>query len=75
MGEVCTVNEESIARAARIIKQGGVVVIPTDTVYGIACDPFNQQAIDRIYALKQRPRYKALQVIMADVDALDDLGL
>ena len=75
MGEVCTVNEESIALAARIIKQGGVVVIPTDTVYGIACDPFNQQAIDRIYALKQRPRYKALQVIMADVDALDDLGL
>lgn len=75
MGEVCTVDDRSIARAARIIKDGGVIVIPTDTVYGIACDPFNQQAIDRIYELKQRPRYKALQVIMADADEVEDLGL
>ena len=48
MGEVCTVDDGSIARAAQIIKDGGVIVIPTDTVYGIACDPFNSKAIDRI---------------------------
>ena len=75
MGEVCTVDDGSIARAAQIIKDGGVIVIPTDTVYGIACDPFNSKAIDRIYELKRRPRYKALQVIMADADNVEDLGL
>lgn len=75
MGEVCTIDDGSIARAAQIIKDGGVIVIPTDTVYGIACDPFNSKAIDRIYELKRRPRYKALQVIMADADNVEDLGL
>ena len=54
---------------------GGLVVIPTDTVYGVACDPRNKAAIDRIYRLKRRPRYKALQVLLASTDQLDELGL
>lgn len=75
MSVVRTIDEESMAEAAGIIRDGGLVVIPTDTVYGIACDPRNAKAIDRIYELKERPRFKALQVLLHSVDQLDELGL
>ena len=44
-------------------------------MYGVACDPRNEAAIDRIYQVKSRPRFKALQVLLASVDQLDGLGL
>ncbi|KAB8291023.1 L-threonylcarbamoyladenylate synthase [Bifidobacterium avesanii] len=75
MSDVRQVNEESCALAAELLRRGKLVVIPTDTVYGVTCDPRNAAAIDRIYALKRRPRFKALQVLMASVDDLDALGL
>ena len=46
---------EPIARAAGLIQQGGVVAIPTDTVYGLAADPFNNAAVERLFAIKGRP--------------------
>lgn len=69
------ITDESLERAARIVREGGVIVIPTDTVYGVACDPRNREAIARIYELKHRPRYKALQVLLSSIDQLDQLGL
>jgi tRNA threonylcarbamoyl adenosine modification protein (Sua5/YciO/YrdC/YwlC family) len=75
MSEIRAITDESLALASDIVCRGGLVVIPTDTVYGVACDPFNAEAIDRIYAAKQRPRYKALQIILSSVDELDGLGL
>ena len=52
MSEICTVNDESLARAVEIIHDGGLVVIPTDTVYGVACDPRNIEAIRKVCAGK-----------------------
>lgn len=75
MSDVRTVNEESLARAAEVIRSGGLVVLPTDTVYGIACDPRNAEAIDKIYAAKGRPKFKALQVLVASVNDIEPLGL
>ena len=75
MSAVKTVNEDSLAEAKRIISAGGLIVIPTDTVYGVACDPRNAAAIASIYEVKQRPRFKALQVLLADIDQLNGLGL
>lgn len=75
MSEIRTIDDESLAEAKSIIEDGGLVVIPTDTVYGIAGDPRNARAIDRIYELKRRPRFKALQVLLADVDQLSELKL
>ena len=49
MSEICTVNDESLARAVEIIHDGGLVVIPTDTVYGVACDPRNIEAIRKAF--------------------------
>lgn len=75
MSKTCTVTDESLAEATTIIRNGGLVVIPTDTVYGVACDPRNEAAIARIYDVKRRPRFKALQVLLANIDQLDQLGL
>lgn len=75
MSKICTINEESLQMAAQIINEGGVIVVPTDTVYGVACDPFNEAAVAKIYELKRRPRTKALQILMSGVEDLEKLGL
>lgn len=75
MSKICTINEESLQLAAQIINAGGVIVVPTDTVYGVACDPFNEAAVSKIYQLKRRPRTKALQILMSSVSDLEKLGL
>ncbi len=75
MSKICNINEESLQMAAQIINEGGVIVVPTDTVYGVACDPFNEAAVAKIYELKRRPRTKALQILMSGVGDLEKLGL
>ena len=75
MSEICTVNDESLARAVEIIHDGGLVVIPTDTVYGVACDPRNIEAIRKVFAAKQRPKYKSLQVLLPSIESMEKLHL
>lgn len=53
----------------RVIADGGVVLFPSDTVYGLACDPDNGDAIERLYALKRRPPDKSAAVMFFDVHA------
>ena len=45
------------------IKKGEIVIFPTDTVYGIGCDPYNQHAVDKIYQIKKREKVKLLPVL------------
>jgi L-threonylcarbamoyladenylate synthase len=52
--------------AAQAIRNGELVVFPTDTVYGIGVDPFNEAAIDRLYAAKQRPDEKGIPILLGD---------
>ncbi len=59
---------------AETISAGGVVVFPADTVYGLACDPENADAVRRLYALKGRPPDKPAAVMFFSVAALPDLG-
>lgn len=56
-------------RFERTIRAGGVVLFPSDTVYGLACDPHDTEAIKRLYALKGRPPDKAAAVMFFDRDA------
>ena len=56
------------------IADGGVVVFPADTVYGLACDPEDEKAVARLYALKGRPPDKPAAVMFFAVDALPELG-
>ena len=75
MSTVLTIDDASLREAREIVNRGGVIVVPTDTVYGIACDPFNEDAVDRIYEVKRRPRSKALQILVPSVESLESLGL
>ncbi len=59
----------SSAEFERVIGNGGVVLFPSDTVYGLACDPENSDAIERLYALKRRPADKAAAVMFFDLHA------
>jgi L-threonylcarbamoyladenylate synthase len=55
-----------IETAAQIVKTGGVVAFPTDTVYGLGANPFKDKAVDRIYQVKRRDRQLPLPVLLAD---------
>ena len=58
--------QEQIETAVRILKSGGVVAIPTDTLYGLAASPFNEAAVERVYRLKGRPTQQALPLLLAE---------
>jgi L-threonylcarbamoyladenylate synthase len=59
-------DEAVIARAARILIDGGIVAYPTDTLYGLAIDPRNASAVGRLFAVKERPGAQAIPLIAAD---------
>lgn len=55
IGEQVEISEQDATRVEQCVREGGVAILPTDTVYGICCDPENEQAARRLYALKGRP--------------------
>ncbi len=61
--------------AVDLLRAGGIVAVPTDTVYGIAADMALPDAIERLFAAKQRPPEKAVAVLLADVDQAWELGV
>jgi len=63
-----------IAKCASIIKDGGIVVFPTDTIYGIGCDPYNDAAVARIFAIKGRDEGKPLPVLAYSVDDVEKIA-
>ena len=66
---------DKINETVNTLKAGGVVLIATDTVYGLAAMPANEQAVEKIYALKSRPRELFLPIMVADIHDLELLGL
>ncbi len=58
---------ELIERVAAALDAGQLVALPTDTFYGLAVDPVNLRAVDRIYELKERSRHKPLSLLISDV--------
>jgi L-threonylcarbamoyladenylate synthase len=61
-----------LERAVVAIRAGGLAVIPTDTVYGLACDPFRPEAVRRLAEVKQRPPDLPIALLAASVDLLFD---
>ncbi len=59
-----------VKEAVQILKKGGVIVLPTDTVYGLGADAFNSKAVDRIYEIKNRPRHLPLPLLLSDVSQI-----
>ncbi len=65
----------AMLEAIKCLKLGGVVVIPTDTVYGLAADAMNEKAIARVFAIKMRGGDKPLPVFVGDFDMIDKVAL
>jgi L-threonylcarbamoyladenylate synthase len=55
-----------IDRCLEVLKNGGVILYPTDTVWGLGCDATNSKAVDKIFQIKERPETKSLIVLLAD---------
>ena len=67
--------EASLIRyAADQIRAGQVLGMPTDTFYGLAADPFNLRAVDRVYEIKSRSRHKPLSLLIESVDQAEELA-
>lgn len=62
---------ENIQQAVEILKQGGVIAYPTEAVYGLGCDPLNEEAVNRIIELKGRDAAKGLILIAASFSQLE----
>ncbi|MDD5340900.1 MAG: L-threonylcarbamoyladenylate synthase [Patescibacteria group bacterium] len=60
-------EREKIGKVVEVLKAGGIIVYPTDTIYGLGCDIFKKQAVEKIYQLKGRARKKPLSIIFADI--------
>ena len=59
--------EDEISRALEVLKKGGIILYPTDTIWGIGCDATNDEAISKIFSLKQREESKSL-IVLLDTD-------
>jgi L-threonylcarbamoyladenylate synthase len=55
---------EDIIKALEVLKRGGTIIYPTDTIWGIGCDATNEEAVTRIYAMKQRSDTKSMLILI-----------
>ncbi len=62
-----------IEETAKVLRRGGVLGYPTETIYGIGCNTFNTQAVERIFQLKNRDRSKAMIIIAGDTVQVSEL--
>lgn len=67
--------EPLVEEVRSLVSSGGVVAIPTDTLYGLAADPLSPAGVERVFALKGRDAGKALPVLAASVGAIEGLGV
>ncbi|MDX9835624.1 MAG: L-threonylcarbamoyladenylate synthase, partial [Desulfobulbus sp.] len=63
-----------IAQVLEILQHGGVICYPTDTMYGIGCDIFNQKAVKRVYQIKRRPKDKPFSFMCASLTNISEYG-
>jgi L-threonylcarbamoyladenylate synthase len=64
----------TVEEAVELVDHGGVVVYPTETVYGVGGDAFNEDAVRRVYEVKGRPRERPVSVAVADTDDIEKVA-
>ena len=79
MAEILQVNPkhpeaDRVARAAGLIRRGEVIAIPTDTLYGLAANPFDNAAVERVFAIKGRPRNNPLLLLVDSLEMASELA-
>lgn len=60
-------KEEDLIKCKAIIDNGGLIVYPTDTIYGLGCDPYNKKSVEKIFRIKKRLLNKALPILASDI--------
>lgn len=68
-------NAQGIELAVKTFQNGGLVVFPTDTVYGIGCDPYNSDAVNAIYKIKKRDKKKIFPVLGYSKDEIAKIAI
>ncbi len=59
---------EDLLRAVEILNRGGVILYPTDTIWGIGCDATNASAVEKVYRIKERPSGKSMLILVSDIE-------
>ena len=73
--EILKQSKEALNKAVLVLKNGGVVICPTDTVYGFLADAENKKAVEKIYKIKDRPKSKPLPIFVKDLKMAKELAL
>ena len=68
-------NDEGIRKSVEIIENGGVIIFPTDTVYGIGCNPYDTNAVKKIYEIKSREKIKSLPVLASSIEIVKQISI
>ena len=63
-------NTEELNKAVKVLREGGIILYPTDTVWGIGCDATNPDAVAKVYQIKKRSDSKSLVLLASDVDMI-----
>lgn len=67
-------DENILQQIIRILKEGGIIVYPTETAYGLGCDGLNEKAIEKIYSIKKRNQIHPLPIIISTIEMADKLA-
>src|ERR1700744_2638653 len=62
---------DEVAKAYKVIQEGGIILYPTDTIWGIGCDATNTEAVQKIYKLKQRDEAKSMIILLDSENKLE----
>ena len=73
--ELSSSLRQQVEKGVSLLKQGGIVAFPTDTVYSLSAAVNNIAAVERIYRIKERPRHMALPLLLADQSQLDKVAV
>jgi len=69
------IDHTKVLFASQIIKKGGIIAFPTDTIYGLGCDVFNLQSIRTLFKLKQRPTTKPLAILVCSKEQVKEIAI
>ena len=67
-------DDNGIKKTVEIIENGGIIVFPTDTVYGIGCNPYDANAVKKIYQIKSREKIKSLPVLASSIEIVKQIS-
>uniref|UniRef100_A0A7J2TJ24 Threonylcarbamoyl-AMP synthase n=1 Tax=Archaeoglobus fulgidus TaxID=2234 RepID=A0A7J2TJ24_ARCFL len=72
--ELLNPDERGIGRAVEILKRGGLIAFPTETVYGLGCDAMNEKALEKLFEVKKRPKNKPLIVGVSRIEQVYEIA-